>query len=124
VHEQSGQLAALVWFGPKPLGRKSLKHLSQSERAEDERAMDAENWHTIVYRSYNPFRGQGLMKQFVRMTMEVYLRSFPDARLWAGIYADNPASEGLAKALGFTVDEKRTDRSKKELVMTLTGPRG
>ena len=32
VHDATGTLAAITWFGPKPLGRKSLKHLSEEER--------------------------------------------------------------------------------------------
>src|SRR4051812_39258757 len=28
IHEKTNALAALVWFGPKAVGRKSLKHVS------------------------------------------------------------------------------------------------
>ncbi|MEN9413063.1 MAG: hypothetical protein RLZZ342_150, partial [Candidatus Parcubacteria bacterium] len=35
LDETSGALAAIVWYGPKPLGRKSLKHLSEEERAHE-----------------------------------------------------------------------------------------
>lgn len=105
IEENTGTLAALAWFGPKPLGRKSMKHLSADERAEDERAMDSHNWHTIVYRSYPPFRGTGIMKDFVRFCMDTYLKRHPKAKLWAGIYGANPASIGLATGLGFAIRE-------------------
>jgi RimJ/RimL family protein N-acetyltransferase len=88
VHEQSGKLAALAWFGaetfegaPKPPNGKE--------------------WHTVAYRSYVPFRGTGLMKGFVMFAMNTYLVLQPHAALWAGIHADNAASIGLGEALGF-----------------------
>lgn len=117
VHEKTGKLAAIVWFGPKPLGRKSLRHLSVDERAEDERMMDAGGWHTIVYRSYDPYRGKGIMTGFTQFAMEAYLSVHPGAKLWAGIYANNPASVGFATKLGFRVLEEVTDRASHEIVM-------
>lgn len=108
IHKGTGALAALVWFGPKPLGRKSLKHLSASERAE-EHSLDADNWHTIVFRAYHPFRGQGLMKTFALATMDVYRGYFPGARIWAGIDATNAASIALAEKLGFHKDDAISD---------------
>lgn len=116
VEKKSGVLAGLTWFGPKPLGRKSMKHLSETERAENKREIDSGNWHTIVYRSYAPFRGKGLMKDFVRFSMETYMARHPDGKMWAGIFAENPASAGLATALGFNVLEKeKTDTG--EIIM-------
>ena len=109
MHEESGALAAVAWFGPKPLGRKSLKHLNAEERNEDETTMDAGDWHTIVYRSYQPFRGQGIMKGFVRTAMDIYRSVFPRARFWTGVHSENPASVGLSRALGLEVDEGRSD---------------
>lgn len=115
----SGTLAALVWYGPKQLGRKSLKHLTQEERLQDERTLSHDDWHTIVYRAYNPYRGKGLMKSFTKFTMDVYRRVYPRAKLWAGIHAENPASLGLAEALGFRVDETRSDKETHHYVLTL-----
>ena len=103
IHPATGALAALAWFGPKPFGRKSMKHLSEEERKEDERAMDSGMWHTVVYRSYPPFRGTGLMKDFVRFAMETYQGFYPGSKLWEGIFSANAASIGLATALGFTI---------------------
>ena len=100
--DASRNLAALTWFGPKPLGRKSLKHLSAEERSQDERLLDAGDWHTVVYRAYEPYRGKGLMKAFLKSTMDLYRTAYPQSKIWAGIYADNPASIGLVTKLGFT----------------------
>lgn len=119
IHESTGDLAGLAWFGPKPLGRKSLKHLSDAERAQDERLLDAGDWHTIVYRSYPPFRGAGLMKTFVRMALSEYMKQYPGARIWAGIHSENPASVGFATALGFSIDEELSDRKAHHFVMIL-----
>lgn len=105
VEKETGALAALAWFGPKPLGRKSMKHLSEEERKENEREMDSGSWHTVVYRSYAPYRGKGLMKDFIRFCTEEYGKRHPGMKLWAGIFAANPASMGLATALGFKVSE-------------------
>lgn len=123
VHDATGALAALVWFGPKPLGRKSLKHLSAEERLhEAESVKEAGDWHTIVYRAYPPFRGAGIMKKFTLACMDEYWKHVPTARLWAGIHAENPASEGLATALGFVVDEELSDRTAHHLVMVADHP--
>ena len=119
VEEKTGTLAALAWFGPKPLGRKSLKHLSEEDRKQDERQMDSGGWHTIVYRAYSPYRGKGLMKVFVRFAMDSYRTLYPDSKIWAGIYADNPASRGLAEKLGFRILEEASDPSSHEIVMVL-----
>jgi len=117
VHDKTGVLAAITWFGPKPLGRKSLKHLSPEERAQDERLLDAGDWHTIVYRAYDPYRGKGLMKAFVKFTMDAYRTAYPDSKIWAGIYAENPASRGLVERLGFKMREDLSDATSHETVM-------
>lgn len=111
VHKETGALAALIWLGPKPLGRKSLKHLSPEERAQDERAMDSGDWHTIVFRAYNPYRGQGLMKGFAKEVIEIYKHYFPAARIWAGINAKNAASIALAEKIGLHKDEAVSDEA-------------
>ncbi len=121
VHTQTKALAALVWFGPKPLGRKSLKHLSAEERAQDERLMDAGDWHTVVYRAYRPFRGTGLMKTFLKFTMDIYRSLYPHSKIWAGIYAENPVSIGLVTSLGFKVLESASNPTSHEMVMVWEG---
>jgi RimJ/RimL family protein N-acetyltransferase len=104
----SGALAALAWFGPKPLGRKSLRYLSEEEVAK-ESMQEKGDWHTIVYRAYNPFRGKGLMTRFVKLGMKDYEERHPNAKFWAGISTKNEASMALASKLGFVIDPELTD---------------
>lgn len=106
--DRAGKLAALVWFGPKPLGRKSLKYLSPEERAK-ENEQEKSDWHTIVYRSYDPYRGKGLMGNFMRYTIEDYKKRYPGVKLWAGVSAKNEASVALAKKFGFVISEEYSD---------------
>ncbi len=110
IHRDTGALAALVWFGPKPLGRKSLKHLSIEERV-NETTVESGDWHTVVFRSYPPHRGTGIMKGFGRAVTDVYMNYYPTAKLWAGISRHNPASMALAEKLGYTIDESISDSS-------------
>lgn len=117
VHE-SGALAAFVWFGPKPLGRPSLKYLSDEERAK-EFMQKEEVWHTLVYRSYAPFRGKGIMTDFVRFCIEKYKEHYSEAKLWVGMSAANEASIGLASKLGFVRREDLFDAEKNWTAMTL-----
>ncbi len=103
-----GELAALAWFGPKPIGRKSLRYLS-AEELKEEYSQEKTEWHTIVYRAYKPYRGRGLMTSFMRFAMEDYYKRHPDAKLWAGVGAQNPASIALAHKLGFQHSDAFSD---------------
>lgn len=117
VHNATNSLAALVWLGPKPLGRKSLKHLTDKELSEDESLLENDNWHTISYRCYPNFRGKGLTKNFSNFVTEIYVKNVPHIKLWAGINTENIASEKLAEGLGFKVEEKLSDRANNWIVM-------
>lgn len=117
VHVKTGALAAITWFGPKPLGRKSIKRLSDAERLEDEQKINSENWHTVSYRSYPPFRGKGLMKKFAGFTLDQYALLYPNTCFWIGTDIGNPASMKLGLALGFKPDQKISDLEKDWLVM-------
>ena len=108
VDEATGALAALIWFGPKTLGAKSMSHLDAVEQ-EKVLGTDPENYHTIAYRAYIPYRGAGIMKKAVLAATEAYLEAFPDAVLWAIVDEDNLASIGLSKALGYEVIGKEVD---------------
>ncbi|MCE9541117.1 GNAT family N-acetyltransferase [Candidatus Kaiserbacteria bacterium] len=118
VHKLTGDLAALAWFGPKPIGRKSLRFLSEAELKE-EGSQEVSEWHTIVYRSYKPYRGKGLMTPFMRFAMDEYLKFYPDAKLWAGLSVDNAASVALATKLGFKKSEEHSDPEKRWCAMVL-----
>jgi RimJ/RimL family protein N-acetyltransferase len=113
-----GKLAGLAWFGPKPLGRKSLRFLSEEE-LQKENEQQKDEWHTIVYRAYAPYRGKGLMGRFVRMTMEDYRKRVPGAKLWAGVSTKNEASIALASKLGFRLREDLVDEAEQWAAMTL-----
>lgn len=106
--DKKGTLAALAWFGPKPLGRKSLRYLSPKEIAEESK-QDVSDWHTIVYRSYQPYRGKGLMSPFMQYVITDYKKRYPHAKLWAGVSTKNEASIALAKRFGFVISEKHSD---------------
>ncbi len=118
VHAGTGALAALVWFGPKPLGRKSLKYLSDEEQKKELQQKE-DVWHTLVYRSYPPFRGVGLMTDFVDFAILQYQAHFPTARLWVGGKASNAASTALAAKLGFVRREDLFDAEKNWQAMVL-----
>ena len=103
IHQPTDKLAALVWFGPKSLGKKSIKFCSE------EQDIPQNNWHTAVWRAYPTFRGKGLMKDFTQFVMEVYQRQFPGIRLWAGTDVKNSAMIGLSAKLGFVTDPENSD---------------
>lgn len=113
-----GSLAAFVWFGPKPLGRPSLKYLSGEDRAKElEQKEDV--WHTLVYRSYAPYRGKGLMTDFVRFATNIYREHYPEAKFWVGMGADNAGSAALATKLGYQSRDDLFDAEKNWQAMTL-----
>ncbi len=103
-----GLLAALAWFGPKPIGRKSLRYLSEAELKE-EYAQPTGDAHTVVYRSYGQFRGRGLMTTFMRFAIKDYKERNPGVKLWAGVSSHNEASVALATKLGFIYSEEYSD---------------
>ncbi len=117
VHQSSGALAGIVWFGPKSLGTKSIKYIAKEEPAKKCETEWENVWHTIAFRSYPPFRGIGLAKKFVNIALGAYLKKFPHAKIWNGIYTKNIASKKLSESLGFKTLEKLSDREANWLVM-------
>ncbi len=101
---KNGDLAALIWLGPESLGTKSIKY-----GAEKKTNAPQGDWHTIAFRAYNPYRGQGLMKNFALKAIEIYKHYFPTARIWAGINAKNAASIALSEKLGLHKEESVSD---------------
>jgi len=86
VHNNTGKLAALVFMGPEPLH-------------------EGCKCHTIGWRSYPPFRGKGLMKDFGSFAIDIYLKKFPETKLWAQIRKENSGSLALAQSLGFELSD-------------------
>lgn len=83
VHAKTDKLAAIVWFGPEPLtGNKG-------------------NLHTVAWRSYPVFRGKGLMKEFTKFVMDIYIKTVPNIKFWITVKKENTGSVGFAQTLGF-----------------------
>jgi len=103
INKRSDTLASLVWFGPKPLGEKSIKFRKDRE-------YEKQNiWHTISCRSYPPFRGKRNMGGFVKFAIDIYKKHFPNIMLWAGTDDRNIAMVKLVKEIGFEVDQENSD---------------
>jgi RimJ/RimL family protein N-acetyltransferase len=111
VHKQSGDLAAVIWFGPKPLGKKSIKFGGQDEHTTES------DWHTISFRSYPQYRGKGIMKNFSTFAIDTYRSHFPRVKFWTGTDDRNAAFIRLITDLGFTVDEEHSDLPDHWLIM-------
>ena len=103
IHKRTDALAAFIWFGPKPLGEKSLKFRKDREYEKQD------IWHTISCRSYSPFRGKGLMKNFIKFAMDIYKNHFPGVMIWNGMDDRNMAMVKISAELGFEIDEENSD---------------
>jgi len=93
IHKQTDALSALVWCGPKAL------------------FPDGKNWQTVAWRSYTPFRGKGIMKNFTKFVMDIYKKSFPDAKFWIVLKRNNIGSAQLAVNLDFEVLEETSNET-------------
>ncbi|MEK7190349.1 MAG: hypothetical protein AAB661_01130 [Patescibacteria group bacterium] len=111
IHKQTNALAALIWFGPKPLGVKSPKF------GPEEKYEMQNKWHTLSLRSYPLFRGRGLMRNFAQFAMDIYKKQFPDIMFWAGVDDRNKAVRKLLAELNFEIDEENSDLASNWLVM-------
>lgn len=111
VHAKDTVLAAIVWIGPKPLGEDSATYLTSGSSA----AADSGSWHTIAFRSYNPYRGERLMKAFVRAVVKLYKRSYPSGKIWTITDRANIGSQKLSSAIGLV--PIRDDGMSQRLVM-------
>ena len=96
VERKTGTLAATVRVGPNALFE------------------EKDDWHTVAWRSYRPFRGTGIMKNFTKVVLDFYKKNYPDAKLWATITRDNVGSIKLAEKLGFVADDSRSKRKTEE----------
>ncbi len=112
IHKQTDTLAAIIWFGPKPLGKKSIKFGGKEEGKTDS------DWHTISFRSYPNFRGRGMMKNFGKFVIDFYKRYFINIKFWTGTDDRNNAFTKLITDLGFETDEKTSDLAEHWLIMT------
>lgn len=112
IDKQKDELAAIIWFGPKSLGKKSLKF------GEESKDITQNEWHTVVWRCYPTYRGSGLMKSFSSYVTEVYKKQFlENIKFWAGMDNRNNAMVGLSAKLGFEADEENSDLDSNWLVV-------
>lgn len=91
IHKKTDALAALVWLGPSPL------------------LPNQENWHTVGWRSYKPFRGKGIMKVFAQFVIDFYRGKVSNTKLWIEIRNENTGSIKLATGLDFQILEEESD---------------
>jgi len=87
IHKDTDTLAAIAWLGPKPAHEGCL-------------------CHSMAWRSYKPFRGKGIMKNFTKSVLDFYINKFPNTNLWVHVKKDNKPSYDLAVFLGFEIDPK------------------
>lgn len=105
VHKRTDSLAAIAWFGPKTLGKKSIKfNLNINNEHQDE-----DYWHTASFRSYPSFRGKGMMKNFANFAIDIYKQHFTNIGFWFGTDDRNSVMIKLAQDLGFVIDEENSD---------------
>ncbi len=88
--DTAGHLAALAWFGPTDLPHDSERPVEES----------AGEWDTAGFRSYEPYRGKGVMRPFIEAAWNFYHERI-SRRLWIETNAGNIAAMKLYEKLGF-----------------------
>lgn len=87
TNEEDG-LLALIWFGEKQPPR-------------DTETIPHDNWHTVAFRSYGPFRGSGLMVPLSQRVFDEYSAEHPFVSYWLEVNTDNKPAKKLYEKLGF-----------------------
>jgi hypothetical protein len=117
IHKRTDDLAAIIWFGPKPIGKKSMKFKDVLEPKEEDALRMQSDWHTISIRSYPKYRGKGLMKVFTNFAMDNYKKHFPHVKFWAGMDDRNMAIVKLLEDLGYKINDEFSDVQEHWLIM-------
>lgn len=86
----TNQLAAIAWYGRSPVPTDSAQPIDT-----------AGEWDTAGYRAYGTFRGRGLMRPFIRFTLELHGDLFPGKKVWIETNADNTAGRRVFEGAGF-----------------------
>jgi len=89
--DERGILASLIWYGPA-----QPPMLNNQGRPEPD-----QKWDTIAFRSYPPFRGQGLMRAFVDAVLRRHASDRSDHNIWLSVKAENMRAQELYRSLGF-----------------------
>ncbi len=118
VDKKTDSLAAIIWFGPKSLGAKSAKFNGQEGKGGKSEIKD--DWHTISFRSYLLFRGNGIMTNFTKFVIDIYREQFPNSMFWTGTDDRNTVFIKFISKLGFQVDKENSDLKEHWLIMTRT----
>lgn len=100
----AGELAALIWFGPK------------APPALTPPLSDGANWQTFAIRTYPPYRGKRLAFPFSEAVFTVHAQIFPNVPIWLDTDLENAGAIGLYKKLGFV----EVGETEGRLVMTRT----
>lgn len=90
--DEKNNLAALTWFGPEPVPTDSAENISDISG----------EWDTTALRSYEPYRGKGIMRAFFEYAWNAYHALLPGRRLWLETNTDNAGILHLGEKLGFT----------------------
>lgn len=112
INKQRDILSAIVWFGPKSLGKKSIKFGKEEDNEYQTK------WHTVSVRSYSVWRGKKMMKNFVEFALNFYKKYFVNIKFWMGTDDRNIAAVKLFSELNFETDEENSDLEENWLVMT------
>lgn len=101
--DDADRLAALIWVGPRPFPS-DIEYKSSGE------------WDTVAFRSYEPYRGKGLMTHFGNAVLALFDIYRAGRKLWLETNADNAAGLRLYEKLGFVTRGLRKQNGR--IVMT------
>lgn len=91
LFDQRGNLAAIIWFGPKELPYEGVVPTTPQVP-----------WHTFAIRTYPPYRGKHLAFPFAEFVVRVHAQLFPKTPVWLRTDSQNSGAIRLYEKLGFT----------------------
>lgn len=91
---KAGELAGIIWFGPKAFPDTTKAGLSTPQ-------LPGNDWHTFAIRMYGAYRGKRLAFPFASFVFEAYTRFLPHHPVWLDTDAENAGAIRLYGKLGF-----------------------